>query len=688
MPGRLGVLLVLLLGSSVWAQNPNFNEKAAKKEVFARFEPASAGPGVTVTLKVGVLLNDGWHTYPFKQADKAAASQQNRSTIVANPLLILGKLIDPPGKTKPEPLLSIESLTYYPNGTTWDQSVTVSPDAKPGTLTLDVSVRVLMCDKDNCLPPKTYKFSPTIEVLDEPPIRAAIPTAKESPAVVPVEPKAEETRVGIKIPADADYDADIARLREILPSATIEKTSLLPFLLTAMFWGIVTLFTPCVFPMIPITVSYFLKQGQPKKDDPDGINVQNPLKLAAIYTLTIVVVLGLSAVTLLSLFRTLSVNPWMNVALGVLFVTFALSLFGMFELVLPSWMLNFTSSRQRSGGVAGTIFMACSFSIVSFTCVAPFLGGFSGMAASGNFSQFELVLGGLAFATAFAAPFFLLALFPAMLRKLPKSGSWMDTFKAVMGFLELAAALKFLRTAELRWVDVPQVFTYDMVLSIWIVLLIVCGVYLLNQFRLPHDEPQERIGVMRLMFAIGCLSFAAYLAPALFGNGRGEKNRPNGIVYAWVDAFLLPEPSAAELIGNELPWSADLLRSIEAAKAGRQLVFIDFTGVTCTNCKLNEKTVFRNEAVKSLMQRYRLVQMYADTVPEVFYEVPPDVDVRDAHASKNIKLQLDFFKSEQLPLYVILRPEASGRVSLVGIYREGKINDQDAFVRFLKDPLK
>ena len=283
--------------------------------------------------------------------------------------------------------------------------------------------------------------------------------------------------------------------------------------------------------MIPITVSFFLKQAEK--------NHGNALLLAFVYCGTIVVMLGIAALTLLQFFTILSINPWMNVFLGTLFVVLALSLFGMFDFTLqiglraailglplltvlivkPAgpqllWVIGCvavsmvllaivnqwieraafqlqqsTANRSSVGGLIGTVFMAISFTIVSFTCVAPFLGGFGGMAASGQFKTWELVLGAFAFSGTFAAPFFLLALFPSLLKKLPKSGGWLNTVKVVMGFLELAAALKFFRTAELIGTPSPSFFTFDLVLGMWIALSAICGLYLINLFRIGHEEP-------------------------------------------------------------------------------------------------------------------------------------------------------------------------------------------------------
>ncbi len=310
----------------------------------------------------------------------------------------------------------------------------------------------------------------------------------------------------------------------------------------------------------------------------------------------------------------------MNVALGLLFVAFALSLFGMFDLVLPSFLVRFTSKREGRGGYGSVVFMALSFSLISFTCVAPFLGGFAGMAASGKFSSIELLSGAIAFAGAFASPFFLLALFPTLLKKMPKSGSWMNTIKVVMGFLEMAAALKFFRTAELRWTMIPSFFTYDLVLAMWVGILFLAGLYLINLYRLPHDAPQEHIGVTRMLFGLMAISVGVYLIPGLFAFGQ-TKQRPGGKLYAWVDAFLLPEPSYIQA-GGEV-WTGDLLGAIEDARKHDELLFVDFTGKTCTNCKLNEKDVFTQPRVRDLLHKYRLVQLYTDVVPQDYYDHAP-----------------------------------------------------------------
>jgi thiol:disulfide interchange protein DsbD len=261
---------------------------------------------------------------------------------------------------------------------------------------------------------------------------------------------------------------------------------------------------------------------------------------------------------------------------------------------------------------------------------------------------------------------------------LPKSGGWLDTIKVVMGFLEVAAAIKFFRTAELGFLGQPQYFTYDVSLVGMAVVLLCCGLYLLNVFRLPHDEEKYHIAAPRLLFAMLFLGLGVYLIP---GTLKGQ--RPSGVVFAWIDAFLLPEPGA----GAELPWRSDLPAALDYARKHNTLVFADFTGVTCTNCKDNERNVF--PLVKDTLKKYTLVQMYTDWVPEQFYTVPPSQDDRQAEAKlANLWFQNEAFGTEQLPLYVIFEPRPNGKTRVVGVYREGKINHVDQFTEFVKNPLK
>jgi thiol:disulfide interchange protein DsbD len=462
---------------------------------------------------------------------------------------------------------------------------------------------------------------------------------------------------------------------------------LLSFILQGVFWGLVSLVTPCVFPMIPITVSFFLKQSEKKH--------HRPLLMASVYCATIVIVLALAALLLLNTFRWLSINPILNFAMGGLFIFFALSLFGMYEIELPAGLARFTSAREGQGGLIGTVFMALTFTILSFACVAPFLGGFGGTANTSGLAWWEQALGGLAFSATFAAPFFVLALFPSLLKKMPKSGTWLNSVKVVMGFLELAAAFKFLRLGEIV-IHPPTIFTYDLVLGLWIALGLLCGLYLLGVYRLPHDTPLEHLGVPRLLFAALFLGVGFYLMPALFKvNAEGENQRPSGVLYAWIDAFILPDPVRSK---GDLVWTPNLRQAVdELADARRRtgqrrLIFIDHTGETCVNCKINERSVFTKPEMKELLGKYKLVKFYTDTIPADFYApaIRSTLAASDRQADDAMEVNLPFqkaaFDTEQLPLYVILEPLADGTVKILSQWDEGKINDEKGFAEFLRKP--
>jgi len=702
-------VVVLCLPAFASAQR-SFDVAVPKREL--TIEPAEAQAGQVVTLRLHLEMADGWHTYPTVQPDPGASSQVNRieePQSTGGPVLIpLGPWKDPMGsESRDASEIMIKELHFYHGSVTWEMKAVVSPKATARVTKITVPTRLLACDKDSCLPPRKVVLETPFAVLagtapvnpefqdsinkvlnpvatPTPPevIRGAVPPpsvpAKEAKGIRP-----RESRVTVE-----QHTADLEAVLEQMPSVserggTPKNIGLGAFLGTAIFWGFISLVTPCVFPMIPITISSFLKRSDQ--------SVAGAVKQALIYCATIIIVLGISAFALLSVFRALSVNPYMNVAIGLLFVFFAFSLLGMYDITLPSGLANFTGSREKQGGAIGTIFMALTFTIISFTCVAPFLGGFGGMAASGQFTTFELILGGFAFATAFAAPFFLLALFPTLLKRLPKAGNWMNSVKVVMGFLELAAALKFFRTAELRLVPEVSYFTYDGVLALWIGISVFIALYLLCMYHLPHDYPQDHISVTRMFIGLMFVGFAVYITPALFRDANGERQRPTGTVYAWVDAFLLPEVER-----GELPWSSDLKGTLDEARKERErtgkaeYVFVDFTGVTCTNCKYNEKNVFSTADVKPLFQPYRLVQMYTDDVPEGFYGNYPVTDKqRTAEGEANVEFQRKAFGDEKLPLYAILEPvtiDGQPRVNVIGVYDEGKINDPKSFMDFLRKP--
>jgi thiol:disulfide interchange protein DsbD len=673
----------------------------------ARIEvvPAKAKRKETVTIRLTITPKNGAHTYPFFPQDPDQLSRNTLNLPDPGRLIFLPEVKDPGGLSPKQRDAAPPGVMdqIYKKPVTWEFQAVVSPEAEPGKIPVSLGTTRLQACEDQCVS-ITRKDLPVamLEVVDgeaanvnESNLKQALKVLEEtrqpapkvgaapsSPGVAAA-PAAPSSGTGRKVAKPIDqYERELADIKDSLvrddsgsggAGSKVSQPGLWAFMATAALWGLISLVTPCVFPMIPITVSIFLKQAHG--------SLWERLKLAGVYSLTIIVVLGVSAFALLKFMAWLSAHPATNIALAVLFFVLALSLFGMYDLTLPNFMARRLQARQQQGGVIGTIFGALAFTVISFTCVAPFLGGFAGISAADSGGSLisvpttREVFGGLAFATAFAAPFFILALVPGLLRALPKSGGWLDSVKVVMGFLELAAALKFLRTAELRLLPTPAYFTYDVVLAGWIAISVGCGLYLLNLYRLPHDEERPNIGVPRLLFATLFLGLGLYLLPAMFRGPDGKSQRPAGAVYAWVEAFLLPEPEH---------WPTDLKKAIDDSRASGKPVFIDFTGETCTNCRYNEQNVFTRPDIYGLLNDFEKVQLYTDAVPAEAYESDPGRQHRDDEAYANREFQRSTFGDIALPLYAVILPQADGKVKILGVYDEGKINSPDRFAEFLK----
>ena len=436
-----------------------------------------------------------------------------------------------------------------------------------------------------------------------------------------------------------------------------------------------SLLTPCVFPMIPITVSYFLHQSESKKS--------SAILMAFVYSATIVFVLTLGGMLLMRVLVEISSHWVTNFVLGGVFLFFALSLLGWYDVTLPSWLQDATAAGEGKGGLFGVFFMALTFSIVSFACVGPIYGGFISVSAS-TATAAQLLrqfLSVLAFSVAFASPFFILALFPSLMRKMPRAGSWMNSVKVVMGFLELAAAVKFLRGGELSLTGTSAILTFDLGLGLYIALAVACGLYLLGLYRLPHDhEAPETIGVPRLMFSLAFITLGFYLVPGLFKTDEGKSQRPQGKVFAWTEAFLLsdrntPTRSREGKASNDLVWHTKLKEALALADREKKLVFVDFTGITCSNCRLNEEESFPDQRIQDAFRKLVLLKLYS--IPRL----PAGLDQEpDAEGTNNLAFEV--VGKGDLPLYVLLRPKGDS-FEVVRIDDQGVIRDIPAFVKFL-----
>jgi thiol:disulfide interchange protein len=570
------------------AKHVEFKVSVLPADPFAESNAASARGnfevrrGETFRVVIQGTPERNWHTYPIhKHTPEQPTAQLSQVTLAdAKDFAVLG----PISESEPELVTlpgGLGKAYEYEGPFSWTMEVLARPTASPGEASVGVEISLQVCDPNRCVLEKhTLSVPVRISSKDAAALAPGVEKLLQEFDAAREKERAERERKTAPAATAATEGAAPTepfdwRSYTVVNSPNLASVSgggtrdggLWATVVTAVLGGFISLLTPCVFPMIPVTVSFFLKQGERAH--------HRPVTMAAVYCATIVGVLTVGGIALVHVLQVISQHWVTNFFLTVVFVYFALSLLGMYEITLPSGLANLTGSREGKGGLAGIVFMALTFSIISFACVGPIYGAFITLEAASQSSVtgwLQRVLGPLAFALAFASPFFVLALFPSLLRSLPKSGSWMNSVKVVMGFLELAAAFKFVRAAELNFLAKSEYFTFDLVMGIYIALCVACGLYLLNVYRLPHDhEAPELIGVPRLVFGLVFLSFALYLLPGMFRDDRGRSQKPRGIAYEWVSAFLLPD--------NPSDWRSDLRAALAAAEREKKPLFIDFTGL-------------------------------------------------------------------------------------------------------------
>jgi thiol:disulfide interchange protein DsbD len=403
--------------------------------------------------------------------------------------------------------------------------------------------------------------------------------------------------------------------------------------------GFAALLTPCVFPMIPLTVSFFSKQKEGKGTA--AIGHAFGFGLAIVITFTILgallaVFIGASGA------NKFAANPWVNLFIALVLVVFAISLLGAFELRLPHQLTNWLNRKSNeSSGLIGILFMALTISAVSFSCTAPFVGGVLAATAGGEW--FYPIIGMAGFSAAFASPFVLFALFPRWLESLPQSGSWMNIVKVLLGFIELAAAIKFLSNADLVWEW--GLISRPFAIATWIAIFLMAGLYLLGTYSINHDTKPKQIGTGRLMLAMPFILFSFYLIPGLMGASLGIWDSwlpPKQATDVSVVRSLAQQGIGSTNSGEGENWTSNYDEAREAAQKKNKPLFIDFTGYTCTNCRAMETNVFPLEEIQKRFAKMQQVRLYTD-------------DGSDGPA--NQKFQFELTGTVALPTYVIIDPE-------------------------------
>ena len=498
-------------------------------------EPEVARAGETVSYQVTAKLEPGFHIYQYakKSAEDGPENTQFDLFDTAG-LEVAGDWTAsrPPIRKKEEAFPKIEFVEFFEDEVTWSIPLRVPPGTEPGKKILRSQARYQVCDAKGCSIPGQWTLPDVTLTIEPGEARAVSTPAPAPPSRTPPPPAATDAPESASA---AEASAAPSARAEVSEAAKTAERGILPFLLFSALGGLSALVMPCVWPMVPITVNFFVKQGQAKKGSTTGLAVAYCLAIIGVFTAVGVLFSFFFSATSL---QRLANNPWLNLAVAGLFLLFGLSLLGFFEIRLPNFLLNASAKGEGRGGLIGVVFMALTLTITSFTCTFPVVGGLLVMAAGGQF--FYPILGMATFATVLALPFFLLALAPGLLSRMPKSGDWMNAVKVVGGLVEIGAALKFLNTAELSYVTPENAFfDAQLVLSAWVALAAVCGLYLLGIFRTDHDHEEVKIGPGRLVGGTLFLGLALFFAPALFG-------RPPQSQVWFLVAGILP-PDAAEL---------------------------------------------------------------------------------------------------------------------------------------------
>ena len=603
-------------------------------------------------------------------------------------------------------------IGYFEKSAEFVQKVRVAPGRET---TLKAVVEWMACDDESCLPPADRTFSIPLKV-------AAVQTAAGGASATPAAPVSATgnssavaqagdmttTDTAADTAVNAVPDADSAAVSQPLlqPDAPVGGGTLWSAIIEAILWGFAALLTPCVFPMIPMTVSFFLK-GSGNRARGRLMAALYGVCIVALYTLPIAVIIlitklvGGDAVTA-DIFNWLATHWIPNVIFFLVFMVFAASFFGAFEITLPGWLVNKSDSKADKGGLVGLFFMALTLVLVSFSCTGPIVGSVLIKSTSGE--VWAPVITMFAFSVAFALPFTLFALFPSVLNNLPKSGGWLNSVKVVLGFLELALGLKFLSVADqtYHW----GILDREVYLALWIVIFTLLGFYLLGKIRFKHDSEVQSVGVTRLLLAIVTFSFVVYLLPGMWGAPlRGlsgylpplhtqdfvldpaEASVGGSAAGKSGDAFPVARHSDILSLPHGLNGFFDYDEALAYARKVHKPLFVDYTGHGCVNCREMEARVWADPQVLQLLRNdFVIVALYSDDkkeLPENEWVTAETGRVLKSIGKINAYLAHKRFGINSQPYYMILGPDgeqlAPGR---------GYNLDVDQFVAFLRQGLR
>jgi thiol:disulfide interchange protein len=626
-------------------------------------------PGKPFEASLNAKIDQGWHLYTLDEP--AGGPSPTVITLPASKLFAAaGQISAPPGTRLMDPNFNLET-EFFEDQVAFLIPLKVVAATPNGRHKLEVTVNWQTCNDRICLPPTEATIAVDVGVgATETNAPLAATTAATVGATGPLgtkgttgttgptstatvaAPNAAKASGGATTPvAPAAPPAPVGKVLDL--AADSQASTLAAYIGLAALMGALSLITPCVFPMVPITVSYFTNRARKSR--------REAVMQALVYGAGIVLTFTGVGFTLALAYgasglNRFAANPWLNLGVTAMFLAFALSLFGVWELALPSKLVNAASRADSGKGrLAGTLLMGLAFTLTSFTCTAPFLGTLLVVASQGDW-QWPLA-GMLAFSSVFALPFVILAFVPQVLASLPRSGPWLVAVKAVMGIIEIAAAMKFLSNADLVWNW--NIFTRPVVLTSWVLLSIVLVVYLAGLVRLGPVPRLKRPGIGRMVAVAAAVALGIWLGTGLAGNRLGE-----------LEAFLPPADLAVLSPKGELPWILnDYDKALAQAKQNNQRILIDFTGYTCTNCRWMEANMFPAPEISRELARYVRVRLYTDGRGEPYQSFQ--------------KMEQKLFGTVALPYYAVMSPDGTPIVGFGGLTR-----DQAQYQSFLRKGLE
>ena len=599
-------LLALLLGLVLAKSSSNVTAQIPDPVQFSVVNmPDTVLAGESFDIELSASIEGDWHLYSVLN-DPDAGPFPTSFTANSSNFFLTSQVLESKADIEFDPNFETD-LGWHSSFAQFTLPVSIYT-SKLGTQILDIEAFYQVCDDRVCLPPTSKSIIATVFV-----------------AGVAENPLEQATRA-----PDTQLSQDASS-----PSTGSDE-GIFSFIWIAILAGFAALLTPCVFPMIPLTVSYFAKQEESKR----GVGNAVIFGLAIVATFTLIGIV-LAALVGVSGAQNFASNPFVNFFIAVVLIGFALSLLGMYELQLPYQLTNFLNKKSNeNSGITGILFMSMTISAVSFSCTAPFVGAVFAATTGGDW--FFPIIGMIGFSAAFASPFVLFALFPNLLNALPKSGSWMNMVKVLLGFIELAAAIKFLSNVDLvmGWAWISRPFA----IALWMAIFLVATFYILGFFALKNEEKPSFIGAGRVMLSLPFLLFSIYLIPGLLGSSLGIWDAwlpPKQATDVSVVSTLASVGAGSSQTSADEGWLSSYEQALLEAETEGVAIFIDFTGYTCTNCRAMESNIFPLASVQERFDQMKLLKLYTD-------------GGKDAQA--NQQLQFKLTGNVALPTYVILDP--------------------------------